>query len=69
MKWTWFVETWKKWIKECLSTSRVSVLVNGNPTEEFNVGRVFRQGDPLSLFLFLIVAKGRSAMFLQAESL
>lgn len=49
-------ETWRKLIRECLSTARVSVLVNGSPIEEFDVGRRLRQGDPLSAFPFLIVA-------------
>lgn len=39
-----FVNTWRKWLKECLSFARVSVLVNGIPTKVFSVGRDgFRQ--------------------------
>jgi len=32
--------------------------VNGSPTDEFPLEKGLRQGDPLFLFLFLLVAKG-----------
>ncbi|GKD97873.1 reverse transcriptase domain, reverse transcriptase zinc-binding domain protein [Tanacetum coccineum] len=46
------------WIKTCFSSSRASILVNGSPTSEFSINRGFRQGDPLSLFLFILVMEG-----------
>lgn len=64
-----FNERWRSWIREYISTASISVLVNGSPTEEFRVGRGLRQGDPLSLFLFLIVAEGLNMMFKEATSL
>lgn len=51
-----FEEKWRKWVGECLSTTKVSILVNGSPTEEFSVGRGLRQGDPPFSFIILIVA-------------
>jgi len=51
-----------KWMRECISTPSVSVLVNGSPTEEFSLERGLRQGDPPSLFLFLIAAEGLHVM-------
>lgn len=59
---------WRKWIQECLCSSRISVLVNGSPTSEFTLGRGLRQGDPLSPFLFNIVAEGLNMLLQRACS-
>ena len=57
-----FHRKWIKWVKGCLETATVSVLVNGSPTEEFRPTRGLRQGDPLAPFLFLIVAEGLAGL-------
>ncbi|GKV52014.1 hypothetical protein SLEP1_g58623 [Rubroshorea leprosula] len=62
-----FCETWNLWIRECLKTSMVSVLVNGSATREFGMSRGLRQGDPLSPFLFLIVAEGLNGIISSAK--
>lgn len=57
-----FCEKWVKWIDGCISFTSVSVLVNGSPSEEFIMARGIRQGDPLALFLFQIVAEGLNGL-------
>lgn len=42
----------------CLSSLRSSILVNGSPTMEFAIAKRVRQGDPLSLFLFILAIEG-----------
>ncbi|XP_077233342.1 uncharacterized protein LOC143875615 [Tasmannia lanceolata] len=48
---------WRGWIRNCLSSAWFSVLINGSAKEFFKSSRGLRQGDPLSPFLFLIVAE------------
>ncbi|XP_028096961.1 uncharacterized protein LOC114296820 [Camellia sinensis] len=57
---------WRKWIQECVCTPRVSVLVNGSPTAEFSPEKGLRQGDPLSPFLFNLVAEGLNMLIQRA---
>ncbi|GKU94470.1 hypothetical protein SLEP1_g7966 [Rubroshorea leprosula] len=63
---TGFTVTWRNWIKECLQLSMVSILVNGSPTQQFPVSKGIRQGDPLSPFLFLLVAEGLNGLMQSA---
>lgn len=47
-----FSEKWRAWIKVCLSSTLVSVLVNGNPTKKFCVSKGLHQGNQWHHFCF-----------------
>ena len=51
-------------MSECVGTATASVLVNGSPTDEFNIERDLREGDPLSPFLFLLAVEGFNVLML-----
>jgi len=61
-----FCGKWVHWIKKCLESSSISILVNGSPYKEFKPTRGLRQGDLIAPFLFLIMAKGLSGLVNQA---
>jgi len=61
-----FCNKWVYWIKECLESSSISILVNGSSTKEIKSTRGLRQGDPIAPFLFLIIAQGLSSLVNQA---
>nr|GEX44298.1 putative RNA-directed DNA polymerase, eukaryota, reverse transcriptase zinc-binding domain protein [Tanacetum cinerariifolium] len=48
----------RSWIRDCLQSSRASILINGSPSFEFSIKRGLQQGDPLSPFLFNLAMEG-----------
>ncbi|PNY13316.1 S-adenosylmethionine-dependent methyltransferase [Trifolium pratense] len=64
-----FDEKWIEWIRVCVFAGNLSVLVNGSPTSEINIQRGLKQGDPLALFLFLLVVEGLSGLMRRAGEL
>jgi len=60
---------WRRWISQCLSTASVSLIINGSPSKPFKMERGIRQGDPLSPFLFLLMAEVLNKMVQRTISL
>ncbi|XP_026384142.1 uncharacterized protein LOC113279683 [Papaver somniferum] len=57
-----FHNDWISLIEQCISTSNISILINGSPSSTFSTTRGIRQGDPLSPFLFLFVMEAFSRL-------
>ena len=61
-----FHDRWCAWMRDILSSSKSAVLVNGCPGPWITCKRGLRQGDPLSPYLFLLVADSLQAMIRSA---
>lgn len=61
-----FGSRWIGWIKSLLQTSKSTIVVNSSQEGYIRYQRGLRQGDPLSLMLFVLVMDTLSAMFTHA---
>ena len=62
-----FSPIWRSWMRGCLSSTRIAILVNGSAKECIKASRGLRQGDPLSPFLFMLLVDVLSRMIFRAK--
>ncbi|RVW81102.1 putative ribonuclease H protein [Vitis vinifera] len=62
-----FGAKWISWIQWCIGTVSFSVLINGTSSGFFKSSRGLRQGDPLSLYLFVTVMEALSCLLKRAK--
>lgn len=60
-----FCDGWVSLVRQCISTVTFSVKVNGEPLPFFQPSRGIRQGDPMSPYLFIMLANVHSFLMKQ----
>ncbi|XP_057719704.1 uncharacterized protein LOC130934132 [Arachis stenosperma] len=61
-----FGRTWRAWVRECVTSASISIMVNGLPSKPFKMERGLHQGNPLSPFLFVLVVDELNRMIGEA---
>ena len=62
-----FGKRWISWISWCISTPSFLVIMNGTPLGFFQNSRGLRQGDSLSLYLFVLAMEALSCLLGRAR--
>ncbi|XP_030930869.1 uncharacterized protein LOC115956706 [Quercus lobata] len=61
-----FNDWWIDLVMECITSVTYSILINGEPNGDIRPSRGIRQGDPLSLYLFLLCSERLHRLIQQA---
>lgn len=62
-----FDDRWRRWVANVLTSGKTSVMLNGVPGRWLQCRRGLRQGDPLSPYLFIIIADVLQRLIQQAS--
>lgn len=63
-----FSKHWYDLIHQCISTTSISIMLNGSSCKTYRPTRGLRKGDPLSPYLFILVMESFSRCLLHAEN-
>ncbi|KAL9661586.1 hypothetical protein QQ045_026410 [Rhodiola kirilowii] len=63
-----FPDQFIRWIRACISTAKFSVALNGGMEGYFSSNRGFRQGDPISPYLFTLIMEVLSKILSRESS-
>jgi hypothetical protein len=64
---TGFIQHMIKWIMSCVTSANLAILINGESSTFFHMGRGPRQGCPLSPLLFILAMEALSLLLKFAQ--